>query len=152
MGCPESPEWAADQLIPSRGHHGGHQEKARQAREQCRLRYRYRDGRWVARISAGCDQDGRPIRKTVYAQTQAEAQAKLIQLRTRYQGGSLAIQRGRTPTLRTYLADWLALLRAELSAHRTAGLSAAGTAMVHEGHRPGHRQSSLPLTKSTSAR
>ena len=36
------------------------------------------------RISAGRDQDGRRIRKTVYAQTQAEAQAKLIDLQARY--------------------------------------------------------------------
>src|SRR5215472_4312152 len=70
--------------------------------------YRYPDGRWVARISAGRDQDGRRIRKTVYALSQAEAQAKLIELQARYQSGGLAITRGRVPTLRTYLSDWLA--------------------------------------------
>ena len=36
------------------------------------------------RTSAGRDQDGRRIRKTVYAQTQAEARAKLIDLQARY--------------------------------------------------------------------
>jgi hypothetical protein len=73
--------------------------------------YRYPDGRWVARISAGRDPQGRRIRKTVYAQTQAEAQARLIELQARYQSRSLAIQRGRTPTLKTSLSDlsdWLA--------------------------------------------
>lgn len=59
--------------------------------------YRHPDGRWVARISAGRDQDGRRIRKTAYALSQAEAQAKLIELQARYQSGSLAITRGRVP-------------------------------------------------------
>ncbi len=69
--------------------------------------YRYPDGRWVARISVGRDSDGRRIRKTVYATSQADAQAKLVELQARYQRGALLPQRGRAPTLRQYLADWL---------------------------------------------
>jgi len=76
----------------------------------------YPDGRWVARISAGRDQTGRRIRNTVYAQTQAEAQARLIELQARYQSGSLAIQRCRAPTLKTYLADWLARRKGKVGA------------------------------------
>jgi len=48
----------------------------------------------VARISAGRDQDGRRIRKTVYAQTQAEAQAKLIDCKRAIREGAWRSKEG----------------------------------------------------------
>jgi integrase len=49
---------------------------------------RRRDGRWIAAATLGLDRDGRPVRRTVYGRTQAEAREKLDALRAEVAGGA----------------------------------------------------------------
>jgi integrase len=64
--------------------------------------------RWVARVSLGKDDAGKPIRKTVYGRTQAEAQAKLITVQGAQQRGTLPTARGRADTIQAFATEWLA--------------------------------------------
>ena len=49
---------------------------------------RRRDGRWIGAATLGLDRDGRPVRRTVYGRTQAEAREKLYRLRSDAAGGA----------------------------------------------------------------
>ena len=74
------PPQRSDASRPSRSERRGKRGRRAKRANNAGSVYRYPCGRWVARISAGRDQDGRRIRKTIYALSQAEAQAKLIEL------------------------------------------------------------------------
>jgi integrase len=50
---------------------------------------RRRDGRWIAALTLGLDRGGRPVRRTVYGRTQAEAREKLDALRAEAAGGAV---------------------------------------------------------------
>lgn len=63
------------------------------------------DGPWVGEITVGFNGEGRQIRKGVYGRTQAEARAKLDELKQRASQG-LQIKRERL-TVARFLESWL---------------------------------------------
>jgi integrase len=66
-----------------------------------------RTSRWVARVVVGKTEDGRMIRRTAYGKSQAEAQARLIEMQGQQAKGTAPTSRGRVPTLAVYAAEWL---------------------------------------------
>lgn len=65
-----------------------------------------KDGRWVARLSLGNDSNGKRIQKAVYGKTQAEALAKLDNLKQQAKLNSKAMVQA--DSLAAYLQSWLA--------------------------------------------
>jgi integrase len=63
------------------------------------------DGRWVARIAAGYDQNGKRLRKTVYGLTKKEVQDKLLELHQRKKTGQLPATS--KVTVAEFLKQWL---------------------------------------------
>jgi len=67
------------------------------------------DGLWTACVSLGYDTSGKRIRRTVYGQSKAEAQAKLRELQTAVDGGDLGEPDHQT--VEQYLLHWLRLVQ-----------------------------------------
>jgi len=65
---------------------------------------RRRDGRWIAALTLGRDEQGRPIRRTVYARSQREALEKLQRLRNADPRSAAA---ARPRSLADFLEEWL---------------------------------------------
>src|SRR5262252_5075006 len=65
------------------------------------------DGRWEVRIDLGRGLDGRRRRKSVFADTEADAIAQLKKLHGRTAAGQ--VLNSTTPTVSAYLEDWYAL-------------------------------------------
>src|SRR4051794_5461360 len=63
------------------------------------------DGRWVARIAAGYDGDGKRLRRTVYGKTKKEVQDELTKLQHRKSTGTLAATS--KVTVGQYVDRWL---------------------------------------------
>ena len=66
--------------------------------------FRRKDGRWAGSIELGESAEGRRVRKTVYARTQAEAARKLSDLRRQL---GLGVDLAHRSTLRAYVDRWL---------------------------------------------
>src|SRR3954452_14981739 len=74
------------------------------------------DGRWVASLSIAGSQ-GRRVRKTVYGRSEREVLEKLRELRrAAEQGRDLALS---SPTLSTWLDEWLRIKAADGIRHTT---------------------------------
>ena len=76
------------------------------------------DGRWEARIIVGHKENKKPIYKSVFGLTQAEAMAKFRKLQEVYQGVELT--EDSIVTLNEWLDRWLAYER-EIVRHSTIG-------------------------------
>ena len=63
------------------------------------------DGRWEARYSAGYTSDGKPIRRSVYGQSQGEVAKKLLQIRTQIEEGRYVAPERLTVAM--WLDTWL---------------------------------------------
>ena len=69
------------------------------------------DGRWEGRIVIGHKENGEPIFRYIYADTQKELTAKLRQNITDYQGVDL------TEECRMTLSEWLDHYRSDMAHH-----------------------------------
>ena len=68
--------------------------------------YQRKDGAWVAAISVGTGEDGKPKRRTAYAKTRREAAEKLDKLRAEIAGGIIAGKDG--VSVEELIAEYLA--------------------------------------------
>ena len=66
--------------------------------------FQRRDGTWQGAITVGYDENGKQRRKTVYAKTQAEALAKLAEIKQRLATGTFSDTHY---TVKSYLERWL---------------------------------------------
>ena len=62
------------------------------------------DGTWTGQVTTGYDENGKQKRKTVYGKTQAEALAKLAEVKQRLLSGTLSDTK---LTMKEYLELWL---------------------------------------------
>jgi hypothetical protein len=65
--------------------------------------YQRRDGRWHARYTTPDPATGLQVRQWLYARTEQEARARLIQALGEQQRGALPFSRGRGLTLRQFV-------------------------------------------------
>jgi Phage integrase, N-terminal SAM-like domain len=70
--------------------------------------YRRSDGRWHARYTVRDPETGLSLRRSLYAQTEQEARALLVEALEARRKGLLSVRRGRVPTLEEYAKRWLA--------------------------------------------
>jgi integrase-like protein len=66
------------------------------------------DGRWMARYTVRDPESGRSLRKHLYAKTEQEARALLIEALEARRRGWLSVRPGRGPSLQEYAQRWLA--------------------------------------------
>jgi integrase len=73
------------------------------------------DGRWVAKVSLGLDQNGKRRRRVVYGTTKKEVQERLRKLQEQVDKGILAD--ASRVSVKDYLASWLKTVQVSKAAH-----------------------------------
>ena len=82
--------------------------------------YHARDGRWLAIVNNGRDENGRRLREIKYAKTRAEAQEALTELLLAKDLGTLPTKHDRSETLTKYLVRWYSIVIVPNRRKRTA--------------------------------